>query len=428
MAGVGIRCWELANVLSACADVTLAAIRLGPMPPSSVTLVSFEPHSPHALRPHVRAADLVVCQPQWPVVTAWLRRCKARVVYDLYDPESFETIELYAHRSARLRGLMVDLAVDRLNAALESGDHFICASEKQRDLWLGAMYSRRLISAKRYDRDPSFRSVIDVVPFGLPARPPEMTDPRAIYTSIPGLPADGEIVLWNGGIWNWLDAPGAVRAFALLAQRRPHARLVFMGATSNPAGRRASEEALAIAGRERLLDRVVFFNSRWVPYADRANWLLAANCALSLHQENLETRFAFRTRLLDCFWAGLPVVCTEGDELAERVQREQLGETVPAGDDEAVAAALARVLERGRESYADALARVAADYAWPRAAGPLIGFLRSREARDRLGDATPGPLRAEIGFRLRRAAYRLGHRVIRAGFAGARHARRIARW
>ena len=81
MAGVGIRYWELANILSAHADVELAAIRVGDMPPSAVTLSAFEPHSPRALRVAVRAADLVVCQPQWPRADALAARRGARVVY-----------------------------------------------------------------------------------------------------------------------------------------------------------------------------------------------------------------------------------------------------------------------------------------------------------------------------------------------------------
>src|SRR5262249_28644569 len=80
----------------------------------------------------------------------------------------------------------------------------------------------------------------------------------------------------------------------------------------------------------------------WVPYEERVNWLLDADCAVSAHLDHVETRFAFRTRLLDCFWAGLPVVCTEGDDLAERVARDDLGGTVAAGDVDGMAAAPGR--------------------------------------------------------------------------------------
>ncbi len=417
MAGVGIRYWELAQVLAPHAEVTLAAIQVGEMPDAGIAFAEYEPHDPRALRAQIARADLVVCQPQWPVVTAWLSRARCRVVYDLYDPEAFETIELFEHRRPALRKLMVSLAVDRLGDALRTGDHFLCASEKQRDLWLGAMYGGRLIDARNYDRDPSFRSIIDVVPFGLPAEPPAAPAQDPIRRAIPAIGPDDEVVLWNGGIWNWLDPVTAVRAFAQLIARRPRAKLVFMGGSSNPAGQRASEEARRAAEETGQLDRTVFFNASWVPYAERAGWLLGAECSLSTHEEHLETRFAFRTRLLDCFWAGLPIVCSEGDELAERVRREDLGEAVPPRDEQALAEALERVLSRGRASYGQALAAVAAQYEWPRVGAPLVRMLEEGDAG---GLHAAGTVRAGLEHRARSLAYRVSHRAIRRGFAVAR--------
>ena len=390
-----------------------------------MALIEFEAHAPQALRPHVMAAEVIVAQPQWPVIAGWMHRSGARLVYDLYDPETLETLERFAAAWPAKRRLMVAFTLDRLADALRGGHHFLCASEKQRDLWLGAMYAQRLIDPAAYDRDPSFRSVIDVVPFGLPAAAPRPAAGDPIRAAFPGIGRDDEVVLWNGGIWPWLDAPLVVAAFARLRDSRPTARLVFMGASGNPAGRAAAAEARRAAAAAGLLDRSVFFNDGWVPYADRAGWLLEAACAVATHREHLETRFAFRTRLLDCFWAGLPIVCTAGDDLAARVERDGLGAAVPAGDDAALAVALARVLDRGRAAYAAPLAAVAADYAWPQVAAPLIAFVAAADGRPppRLGAAGGGPWRREAGHQLRTVAYRLGHRRIQRTFAAARGAR-----
>ena len=92
------------------------------------------------------------------------------------------------------------------------------------------------------------------------------------------------------------------------------------------------------------LDRGAFFVD-WVPYAERQNYLLDADVAVSLHQPGVEAQFAFRTRVLDYLWAGLPMVLSRGDELAARVDREGLGVAVPEGDVDAVAGALALLLD-----------------------------------------------------------------------------------
>jgi glycosyltransferase involved in cell wall biosynthesis len=235
------------------------------------------------------------------------------------------------------------------------------------------MLAERLITPATYDADPGLRSRIDLVPFGCPEEPPVHSGagPRARFPQLDGK----EIVLWNGGIWSWLDAPTAVRAMAHLIRDRPDARLMFMGAATSSSARRATAEARAVAGELGLLDEVVLFNDEWVPYEQRSDWLLDADCAVSTHADRLETRFAFRTRILDCFWAGLPVVCTSGDELAERVDREGLGVAVRPGDPERLAAGLAATLEAGRPAFAEGLRAAATDHSWPRAVAPLARWL-----------------------------------------------------
>jgi glycosyltransferase involved in cell wall biosynthesis len=278
----------------------------------------------------------------------------------------------------------MDLTLDRILGALHTGHRFICAGEKQRDLWVGTMLAERLVTPELHDADPTLRSLIDTVPFGAPAEPPEPAG-TPIRRRFPAIGEDDEILLWSGGIWNWLDADTAIRAAGVLSERRPSARLVFMAASGAGPAREATQRAKELAGELGLLDRVVFFNDGWVPYDVRGGWLLEANCAVSTHVEHLETRFAFRTRMLDCFWAGLPIVCTRGDELADRVERDDLGETVPPADPERLASAAERVLDSGREAYADALRAAWGDYTWSRVSEPLVRFVTEAAPRHGAG-------------------------------------------
>ncbi len=416
MAGLGIRCWELARALSAHAAVTVAHGGSEEGEREGVRTIAFRPHAPDALREPIARADVVIAHPQWPLVDRWLRRSTARVIVDLYCPETLETLELLAGGRALERRQHTATTLDRLHAALRTGHNFICASETQRDLWLGAMLALRMIGPGLYDRDPSLREVIDLVPFGLPETPPGAAPEaagRGPREAIAALEPDSEIVLWNGGIWSWLDAESAIRAAAALAERRPKARLVFMGvAAEHPAGAAAAEAARRLAGELGVLDTVVHFHD-WIPYAERGAWLTQAACAISAAGEHLETRFAYRTRLLDCFWAGLPVVCTSGDDLAERVEREELGAVAAPGDVEGLAAALERVLERGREPYAPALRAAAARQTWPLVAQPIIRWISQPTPPDRPGDG-PEVLRAPLAQRLREGAYLAGGRALLA--------------
>jgi glycosyltransferase involved in cell wall biosynthesis len=421
MAGLGIRYWELAHALRGHAAVTIAHGGCSSSDGNSaggadaVRTVAYRPHAPAPLRALIAAADVVVTHPQWPLVNRWLARSRARVVFDLYCPETLETLELLAGRGAPVRRQLTATTIDRLHAALRCGHHFMCASETQRDLWLGTMLALRLIGPRLYDRDPSLRSVLDLVPFGVPSRPPQGGAGDGPRQAIPALEEDSEIVLWNGGIWNWLDVETAIRAVGLLAARRPTVRLVFMGsARDNPAAAHASDAAIACARELGLLGSIVHFHDGWVPYAERELWLGQADCAVSTHAAHLEAHFAYRTRLLDCMWAGLPIVCSAGDDLAERVVSEQLGAVAPPGDAQALSAALERVLDGGRDAYAANLQAAAAAQTWEQVAQPLLRWVCDPTApRCPRADA-PDMLHPPLAQRLREAAYLSGARALLA--------------
>ncbi len=401
--GVAIRTIELAKVLSAHAEVTIAGVAPSTDVAGAPPVVDYKLFgSPRrsGLSELVAQADAVVALPPWPHLAALLRRAAARVVYDLYDPEPFEVAERLREDGAAKRRLVTTLTSDRVLRALADADHLMCASEKQRDLWLGAMLGERTLTPEEQYRDPPLRSRIDCVPFGIPAEPPVARGPGA-RARFPQIAPEDELILWNGGIWAWLDATSAIRAIALLRERRPRARLVFMGASTLPAARRAAGQARDLASQLGLLDTHVFFNDEWVPYGQRADWLMGASCLLSAQTDHLETRFAFRTRLLDGIWAGVPIVCTGGDDLAERVEREGLGATAAPGSPESIAAALEAVLSADRDAFAERLAAVAPRYAWPSVASPLVDWVTSNEPRRPRARAAVRP-----GQRLRDTSFR----------------------
>ena len=152
---------------------------------------------------------------------------------------------------------------------------------------------------------------------------------------MPGIGADDKILLWPGGIWNWFDPLTVIRAVHEISLRRDDVRLYFLGVKHpNPEipDMAMAGEAVALADELGLRDRVVFFNFGWVPYAERGRYLLEADVAVSAHFDDIETRFAFRTRFLDCLWAGLPIVTTRGDTLGELIVAGGGGSAVDVGD------------------------------------------------------------------------------------------------
>lgn len=399
MAGPAIRSYEIARALGP--GTVLAGLPGEGEAPSDVRFHPYDLRDVRSLAPVLAGAELVFAQPQWPHLNRAIVRSGARLVVDLYDPEPLEGLEGLAPHAPWTRRLVETVVLDRVLEGCRSAHHLVCATERQRDLWLGLLLGAGLVSAAAYGRDPTFRDMIDLLPFGVPSVPPQ---PGPGARAALGLGPDAEVVLWNGGLWPWLDAPTAIRGIAALAQRRPQVRLVFMGTSGEGPGRAAAERAREVARGLGVLGTVVHVNEGWVGYRERGGWLLDADCALSTHVDHLETRFAFRTRLLDCLWARVPIVCTQGDELGALVEARDLGATVGEGDADAVAAAVERVLDRGRDAYAPRLEAAAEAYAWDRVVAPVRRWAARATHPPRLGDGVPHP----VGPRVRSAAAAAG--------------------
>jgi glycosyltransferase involved in cell wall biosynthesis len=318
----------------------------------------------------------------------FLAKAATFLVSDLYDPFLLSGLSQYAHHPAVERISLHEGYRRALNLQIQAADFFICASEKQRDYWLGTLSALGRINPLTHDDDQTLRRLIDVVPFGLPTEPPIHTRQvlKGVYKTIA---PDDKVVLWGGGIWNWFDAPTLIRAMALIVHQRTDIKLFFMGAgranVSLPK-MQAAEDAVSLSRELGLYDRYVFFND-WVPYQERQNYLLEADLGVSLHREHVESRFAFRTRFLDYLWAGLPMVATEGDVMSEHMRAWELGRLVEPEDVEGVATAILDLLNTPnlRETYQSRFTQAAAKYRWDIVTAPLVNFCADpRRAPDKV--------------------------------------------
>lgn len=395
MAGPGIRYYQLARVLSREFTVTLAV----PHPPAEALAT-----------PRLRLAGYV--RGQWPTLQPLLEGASALLVncvslgdfpelaglqipliVDGYDPLLAEWLAMTQDRPLEQEAAWGE-QLRRLRLPYQAGDFFLCASERQRDEWLGLLEASGRINPWTQRSDPSFRKLVDVVPFGMPHDPPVHTHPlvRGVW---PGISADDKILLWGGGLWPWMDPITAILAAALVWQQRPEVRLIFPGTRHpNPVMEAAPthlEVARQTADHLGLLDRVVYFGD-WVAYPDWPNVLLESDLALSLHfAETLETRWAFRTRVLDYIWAGLPMIVTGGDATSELVQNYGLGSVVASREVDEVAAAILKWLDVPRPSLEERFESAHQALTWEETARPLLAFCRQPHlAADKGGPATPG--------------------------------------
>jgi GT2 family glycosyltransferase/glycosyltransferase involved in cell wall biosynthesis len=412
MAGPGIRSWEMAKVLSKQQPVTLAVPNDDPLAGDGFEVVAYGSTLGRGLRKLAADHDVLVVQGFVLHLFPYLAGTGKTIVVDLYDPFTLENLHVYSHDPIDERLTTHEAHLGVLNAQIQAGDFFLCASEKQRDYWLGMLAANNRINPPQYDADPTLRNLIDVVPFGVATEPPERTG-RGLKGAYPGIETDDRVILWGGGIWEWFDPLTLIRAVARIRETRLKVKLFFMGTRHpNPMVPEMAMTARAIElARDLGLEGTGVFFNEWVPYGERQNYLLDADVGASLHFDHLETRFSFRTRVLDYIWAGLPIVCTRGDAIGDLVETHGLGRVVDYGDVDGLVEALLSILDEsgGRAAFADRFRSVVDALTWDRALEPLLKFCAApRAAPDRVAGMGQFQLRMETAGQRERGAQRTG--------------------
>ena len=140
MAGPAIRALELGRALARDG-------RSGPVTVASLTAVErrdpqvFLTSAPdaHTLRGLVREAAVVVVQGDVLGLHPWLVDEPIPMVVDAYDPYHLEQFEQDRSLGEAQRRAVVRDCVHSLNTQLARADFVLCASDRQRALWLGPL-------------------------------------------------------------------------------------------------------------------------------------------------------------------------------------------------------------------------------------------------------------------------------------------------
>jgi hypothetical protein len=410
MAGTGIRQYQLGRVLAQEHDVTIA-IPNAPAAALTAPGLRFHQYRPddwRTIESLIRNAAVCLIQSDIAAIFPQLAETQAVIVVDGYTPLLAEFMsgmsaapleEQVQHWELRMLFLAQQFAI---------GDFFLCASERQRDYWLGMLEAFGRINPATMQADSTLRNLIDIVPYALSGEEPRHS--RKVIRGVwPGIGADDKVLLWGGGLWPWLDPLTAIRAVAHVWAKRQDVRLIFPGTLHpNPqmaALRTHTANAMQLAEDLALRDKAVFFGD-WVPYPDWDNVLCESDVALTLHHEMLESRLAYRSRLFDYIRADLPTVATRGDATADLVAQHQLGICVEPEDVMGVAQAILELLDEPRTSRAARFAHMRRTLTWENAAQPLLRFCRNpTPAADKVlwGQGLGNPATRDLGRQLRAA-------------------------
>ena len=227
--------------------------------------------------------------------------------------------------------------------SLIKGDFFFCASERQKHFYMGMLNLLGRINPDTYNK-----KLIDIVPVAAPVEIPKIKE-NIIKGKV--VPKNKRIILWPSSIFSWFDAITAIEAMKIVSKKINDAVMVFVGADNPNVSFMTKKNVIAAkkkAEELKLLNKTIYFTD-WLPYEKRTNMYLESEFAVVTYPIGSETEMSFRTRIIDCLWGRLPVICTKGDSVAEIIEKEGLGATVEEKSPKELAEKIIEFLNNNQE-------------------------------------------------------------------------------
>lgn len=381
MAGCGLRPYEIAGYLADFHNVTLAAPNHPVIDKGDFNLV--DSRNVFLLKRIVKQSDVIITQGAVLYDFPFIKAASAAIAVEIYTPFILEGLESAAGNV--IRDYQHNLALRIIIDQILSGDYFICANERQRDFILGMLCVLNRINPYNYVDDKTFYGLIDIVPFGLPSQTPIHTK-NVLKGAYKNIKKSDKLILWLGGIWDWLDPITAIEAMDKICRCNADIKLIFLG-TSHPTQSitQACQKAINFSKKIGLYDKNVFFEE-WIPYEARADYLMEADIGIITHPDHIETRFSHRSRVADYIWCNLPIIATKGGSMSDLIAKENLGITVDYNDADSLAYAIQNLLN-DKQFYGQCkenLKTISLKFKWDKVLEPLNRFCgRPKKSADK---------------------------------------------
>jgi glycosyltransferase involved in cell wall biosynthesis len=394
MAGPGIRAWEMALSLSkekdfevglACPDFSKINSKDRP----ELNIFKYSPQKEKELIDFASRFDIFILTGYIFHKFPRLANLNKFIIADLYIPFILENLFVYDSKEFKLedRQLIHNRDLGVLANLLLNSHHFLCANQRQKDFYTGVIASINKINPYLMKFDKELSKIFTIVPYGI-RREKKKKDTRVLRGIIPGIEESDVILIWGGVISNWFDPFILIEAMEEVVKIDPSIKLFFLSTKHpNPLLMKfpKAEEAEKLAAQKKLLNQYIFFNKNWIPYEERHYYFLESDVGVSTHIEHFETRFSFRTRILDYIYFGLPILCSKGDFFESYVEKNSIGITVTPSDREELKKAILLFGDKKlRENFKNNIKRVEKEYYWDTLLVPLKEKLRNLEMQSEL--------------------------------------------
>ena len=382
MAGPGIRVWEMALSLCKEKDFEVGLVcpdfsKINNKDHPELNIFKYSLQKENELTDFASRFDIFILSGYVFHKFPRLANLGKFIVADLYIPFILENLFVYDSKEFKLedRQLVHNRDLGVLMNLLLNSHHFLCANQRQKDFYTGMLTSINKINPNLLKYDKELSKIFTMVPYGI-RQEKKKKDSSVLRGVIPGIKESDIILIWGGVISNWFDPFILIEAMEEAIKVNPNFKLFFLS-TKHPNPQLMkfpkADEAEKLARDKKLLNKHIFFNKDWIPYEERHNYFLESDVGVSTHLEHFETRFSFRTRILDYIYFNLPILCSKGDFFESYVEKNSIGITVTSSHKEELKEAILSFGDKKlRENLKDNIKRVEKEFYWDKLLLPLV--------------------------------------------------------
>ncbi len=352
MSGIGIRMVEMGKVLSSHFEVILF------VPKGSKQIKVPFPlngYKKEAISEFLKEMDVAILQGE-PANYLLSQNFKGYSIIDLYDPYCIEALS-YDEKAN-------EFAHSSLSFQLKKGNFFLCANKFQRMFYLGGLYLSKRIDPELFKRDPDFKTLIDIVPYGVPSEEPSFEKGYFPYN---------EPIIFFGSFYDWYDVD-FLKAFLLeLLKKREFHLIITKHLRPDTTPQKKFLEFYNWAEENKFLNKYIHIID-WIPYNERTKAYFSSSFAISFYPPSLETELSFRTRVLDFLYGGLPVLALKGSGLEELIFEEDGAYFVERNIPKLIEISM-KILKISEEERKIFSKKIREKFSWEKVMEPLIKHL-----------------------------------------------------
>ncbi|PFD09613.1 MULTISPECIES: hypothetical protein [Bacillus cereus group] len=316
MGGIGVRLWELAQVLSKNYFITF--------------LVNKESDFEH---PNIKFE--IYQESNWKEL---IDHCDAIITTDLPDTRfliyaheknkliisenqvPIEHLEYYKVRMAMDPNLCYNDIVSRYKLQILVTDHFITRSSVERATIIASLVLLGRIDYDEYNNSKNLSTILSHIPIGFNSFSDE------IKNNTIGIDKTIDFI-WNGGIWDFYEPCIVPEAIRKLKDRNIDVNMKFMYFPSNE---QLFKEAMNLHNKTKELqvEDQIKFVQEYIPHLQRDKLLNASRAIIVYAKDSIENYTCHRLRLRDAFLYNLPVITDKYGATGDLVEQLNIGITV----------------------------------------------------------------------------------------------------